>query len=94
MSSETRKKACRSSIIQPRAQVGKKALEEGDEAGGVVGLSRETVSGTERPRLHFPPRVFVWRDCVLLLLGRGGDGGVWGVRGETDLLEPLQRVVW
>ena len=49
-------------MSQPRVAVGKKSGEEGAVHGGFEGLRRETVSGTERPRLHFPPRVLVLRD--------------------------------
>lgn len=53
MSSETRKKACKSSVSQPRVAVAAKW------AGGRVGVERrmEAVSSTEMPRLYFPPRV-------------------------------------
>ena len=52
MSSETRKKAWRSSVSQPRVAV---ALNWEGERGEERRI--EAVSGTERPRLHFPPRV-------------------------------------
>lgn len=51
-------------MSQPRVAVGENSEEEGEVQGGSEGLRRETVSGTERPRLHFPPRVLVLRDWV------------------------------
>lgn len=52
MSSETRKKAWRSSVSQPRVAVWKYSVSvRGRER------RREVESGTERPRLHLPPRV-------------------------------------
>jgi len=61
MSSETRKKACSSSISQPSVAVGKN---RGDEGEVMLGSERRSaaVSGTERPRLHFPPTVLWNRD--------------------------------
>ena len=52
MSSETRKKAWRSSVSQPRIAVSL-------NWASVRGFERrmDAVSGTERPRLYFPPRV-------------------------------------
>ena len=57
ISSETKKKAWRSSIIQPRAADWKYCSSESG-----VSRSRETESGTDIPRLHFPPIVFAFRD--------------------------------
>jgi len=53
MSSETRKKAWRSSVSQPRVAAGARWLE------GRWGRERrmEQVSRTEMPRLYLPPRV-------------------------------------
>ena len=56
MSSETRKKACRSSVSQPRVAAAWKAEAE-SEALGVVEERRAVVSSTEMPRLALPPRV-------------------------------------
>ena len=56
MSSETRKKACRSSVSQPRVAAWWNWVES-------RGAERrmEAVSKTEMPRLHFPPRVLCFR---------------------------------
>ena len=66
MSSETRKKAWRSSVSQPRVAT---------EWNWVVfsGAERRTeaVSRTEMPRLHFPPRV-LWRRAWSEALAGGG----------------------
>lgn len=52
MSSETRKNAWRSSVSQPRVAVRKYSVSSrGRER------RREVESGTESPRLHFPPKV-------------------------------------
>ena len=52
MSSETRKKACNSSVSQPRVAVWKYSFSsKGRER------RRDAESGTERPRLHLPPMV-------------------------------------
>jgi len=61
MSSETRKKAWRSSINQPRVEASKKVCEFSDGVT-VVDWRRETVSTTERPRLHLPPIVLCIND--------------------------------
>ena len=52
MSSETRKKACNSSVSQPRVAVRKYSVSSRERE-----RRREAESGTERPRLHFPPVV-------------------------------------
>lgn len=52
MSSETRKNAWSSSVSQPRVAVRKYS----DSSRGRA-RRREAESGTERPRLHFPPTV-------------------------------------
>ncbi len=57
ISSETKKKACRSSIIQPRVEAWKYSSPESG-----LSKSRETESGTDIPRLHFPPIVFAFND--------------------------------
>ena len=59
ISSETRKKACRSSVIHPNVAASKYCCSDN-------GASRimETESGTDMPRLHFPPIVLALRDCV------------------------------
>jgi hypothetical protein len=57
MSSLTRKKACRSSIIQPRVAAWKYSSLERSRP-----RRRDVVSMTERPRLHFPPTVLYQRD--------------------------------
>lgn len=59
MSSETRKKAWRSSISQPSVAVGKNSEDEGDVIEGSERRSA-AVSGTERPRLHLPP-IVLWK---------------------------------
>ncbi len=54
MSSETRKKACSSSIIHP-SRAGRKYS---SEVGSSVFFCRiDVVSTTDMPRLHFPPTV-------------------------------------
>ncbi len=81
MSSETRKKACRSSVSQPR-------VADWKYSWGVKGRERRMVdvSGTERPRLHLPPRVLWWRDWI-------GVGLVsWGVTGGVEGVEEGQGV--
>lgn len=95
MSSLTRKKAWRSSVSQPRVEVAW-------VSGGVSGRERrrEALSGTERPRLHFPPSV-LWRR----LWGRGGGGSAgvggkgvggldWGVEGRAYVLFDTIRERW
>ncbi len=59
MSSETRKNACNSSVSHPSVAVFR-------YSSGSRGLERsiEAVSGTDIPRLHLPPMVFSFRDCV------------------------------
>ncbi len=58
MSSETRKKACSSSVIQPSVAVLK-------YSSSVSGRPRriEALSGTDMPRLHLPPSVLTLRLC-------------------------------
>lgn len=77
MSSATRKKAWRSSVSQPRVAVWKYSVV-------LRGRRRRRVveSGTERPRLHFPPMVLWWRDWGgrLVRMGGGELGGLGGVR--------------
>jgi len=68
MSSETRKKAWRSSINQPRVEASKKVWEF-SEGVTVVDWRRETVSTTERPRLHLPPIVLCSNDYYVSVLG-------------------------
>ena len=61
MSSETRKKACSSSVSQPRVAVAR-------NCSGLrvpFGARRAAVSITEMPRLHLPPRVLWLRDCEM-----------------------------
>ena len=60
MSSETRKKAWRSSVSHPSVAVRWKSS---PERGALLRI--EAVSGTERPRLHLPPTVLCWTDCEL-----------------------------
>ena len=57
MSSETRKKAWRSSVSQPKvAELKYSSLERGRER------RIEVVSTTDMPRLHLPPMVLCFRD--------------------------------
>lgn len=57
MSSDTRKNAWSSSVSQPRVAVRKCSFSSrGRES------RREVESGTERPRLHFPPMVLWYSD--------------------------------
>ena len=56
MSSETRKKACKSSVIQPSVTVSLNCCSLRGE-----GERMAAVSGTERPRLHLPPTVLYCR---------------------------------
>src|SRR3569833_169279 len=56
MSSDTRKKACSSSVIQPSAAALKYSSSERGRPS-----SMDTESGTDMPRLHFPPTVFISR---------------------------------
>ena len=73
MSSETRKKACRSSVNQPRMAVWRWSWAERGAEERV-----EAVSMTERPRLHFPPTVLCLRDYVGLdQLKLGNEGVTW-----------------
>ena len=65
MSSDTRKKACRSSVSQPRVADSWYSL-------GERGRWRrmEVVSMTDMPRLHLPPTVLWLRDCYWLVSWR------------------------
>ena len=56
MSSETRKKAWRSSVSQPRV-----AVEVNSRVERGWGLRMEAVSITDMPRLYFPPRQLYFR---------------------------------
>ena len=71
ISSETKKKACRSSVIHPNVAASKYCCSDS-------GASRimETESGTDMPRLHFPPIVLALRD-----FGRGQSTD-WKLQGE------------
>ena len=89
MSSLTRKKAWRSSIIQPRVAARKNSSEERERERREV-----VVSTTERPRLHFPPRVLWVRDCLTGLVYQSID--VVGMSVGFDgmyLFEPAERLV-
>ena len=61
MSSETRKKAWRSSVSHPRVAAEWNWVEESG-----VERSMEAVSRTEIPRLHFPPRVLCFTDYLAI----------------------------
>lgn len=65
MSSETRKKACKSSVIHPRVADWKYSSSDKDR-------SRRTwvVSTTDMPRLHFPPVALAWSDLGRAVLAR------------------------
>ena len=88
-------------MSQPRVAVGAK---EGCVGFVRVGSDcrREMLSGTERPRLHFPPRVLDFSDCVVAVVSAGCFFHVVVVLGEMggekrsrvrvqNLLEPVQR---
>src|SRR5450432_775945 len=57
ISSDTKKNACRSSVIHPNVAAWKYCSSERGAS-----RSMETESGTDIPRLHFPPMVLALRD--------------------------------
>lgn len=56
-SSETRKKACRSSVVQPKVAECKYSSSDKERSRRIW-----VVSTTDMPRLHFPPVVLNLRD--------------------------------
>lgn len=81
MSSETRKKAWRSSVSQPR--VADKRYSSGESSRP---RRIEDVSITDMPRLHFPPKVLYLSDFTFFQLYQSREGrkkvGWEGFRGE------------